>query len=226
MQNNLILILKNLTLPIKIILLVTLGIALFGTHLLVSTQNLDLYFFSLASAVIALVWLGYLVLGKKPLKNIVILWAIGVTIYLCFAIPRIYYGGMLTPYFSLTSIYERWCYSLLFPAILLGSFIVGLIFMRITSPLEFLRWGDFGFKLALIFRALQHSMQIFQSTKMALIMRGEWPDEKGIGAMWLAFKSSPLLIGTSIRNIILFWFPWGWLSVLKLQHTIEGRKKL
>lgn len=225
MQNNLSNILKNLSLPIKIILLVTLGVALFGSHLLVSAQHLDLYFVGLVSVIAALVWLGYLVLSKKVLKNTVILWGVGVVIYLLFAIPRIYYGGMLTPYFNLTSIYERWFYSLLFPAILLGSFIVGLIFMRITSPLEFLRWGDFGFKLALIFRALQHSMQVFQSTKTALMMRGEWPDEQGVDAMWLAFKSSPLLIGASIRNIILFWFPWGWLSVLKLQQTIDARKK-
>lgn len=223
MSNNLNNILKRLSLPIKIILLITLGVVLFGSHLLVGAQNLDLYFIGLASMVLGLVWLGYWVLGKKALKSTVILWGVGVVIYLCFAIPRIYSGGMLTPYFTLISIDERWFYSLLFPVILLGTFIVGLIFMRITSPLEFLRWGDFGFKLALIFRALQHSIQIFQSTKTALTMRGEWPDENGVGATWLAFKSSPLLIGASIRNIILFWFPWGWLSVIRLQEKLRIR---
>lgn len=229
MKNNSTFFLKKLPLPIKIFLLLVIAITLFGSNLLVKPQNLDIYFIGLAGIVILLVLCSRPIVGKKTLKNVLIFWGIGIGIYLLFAVPRIYGSGLLTPYFTLTSIYERWFYSLLFPVILLGTFVTGLVFIKITSPLEFLRWGNFGFKLALLFRAFQHSIQIFQDTKIALLMRGEWPEEQneiiGWQKIWLFIKYSPRLICTSLRNIILFWFPWGWLCVVKLQKKMPVEKK-
>lgn len=229
MKNNSTFFLKNLALPIKILLLLVVAAALFGSNLLVKPQNLDIYFIGLTVIVILLVLCGRPIVGKKTLKNLIIFWGIGIGIYALFAIPRIYGGGILTPYFTLTNIYERWFYSLLFPVILLGTFVTGLIFMKITSPIEFLRWGNFGFKLALLFRAFQHSIQILQDTKTALLMRGEWPEENrevSWRKTWLFIKYSPRLICTSLRNIILFWFPWGWLCVVKLQRKISTPRAL
>jgi len=225
MENNLIIWLRRLNLSLKIILLVTIGVGLLCSNLLVSAHQLDIYFIGLVTVVSLFMIGSYRVLGPKTFKNMFSLWIVGFVIYLCFAIPRIYWGGMLSPYFILPGIYERWCYSLLFPVILLGTFTVGLTFLKITSPIEFLRWGNFGFKVALSLRALQHALQIFQDTKTALLMRNEWPEEgKGVFRFretWLVIKYSPLLLRTSLRNIILFWFPWGWLCVVKLQKMLS-----
>ena len=228
MSRKLIKFLRRLSLPLKLTLLVTMGALLFGSNLLVSAAHLDIYFAGLVGAVAALLVVGYFILGKRSLKNMLGLWAIGTVIYLLFAIVRIYSGGALSPYFALVNTYERWFYSLLFQVILLGTFTVGLIFMEITSPIEFLRWGRLGLKIALLFRAFEQAMQILQDTKMALLMRGEWPEEGNdiisLRKTWLVIKCSPLLIRTGLRNIILFWFPWGWLCVVKLQKLMQQRK--
>ena len=210
---------RNLTL--KILALIAFAIIFYGSSLMVSPQHLSFYFMGLALVVIVIIMGSYWIIGKRALKNILILWAIGVIIYLFFAVPRIYLGGMLSPYFTLNTLSERWFYSLLFPLLLLGSFIVGLIFIEIVSPLEFLRWGQVGFVLALLFRSFQHSIQVFQNTKTALLMRAEWPDENQGGKIrttYLMLKASPLLIRTSLRNIILYWFPWGLLGAMQLQE--------
>jgi len=220
--------LRALSLPVKIFLLLALGAILFGSNLLVSAQHLDIYFACLVSSVALLLVSGYWVLSKRVLKNMLFLWAIGVVIYLVFASIKVYSGGALSPYFTLTNVYDRWFYVWLFPVILLGTFTVGLIFMAITSPAEFLRWGDTGLKIALLFRAFEQAIQVLQDTKTALLMRGEWIEEGdeiiSLRKTWRIIKYSPLLIRVSVRNIILFWFPWGWLCAINLQKLMQRKK--
>jgi hypothetical protein len=209
LTNNLI----KIPLNWKLLFLVVGAIALYLPHFFLYKINLPLYFTLFTSLVCSLASICYLVIGSKNFKMIIKLWAIGTIVYCCFAIPRIYLASKLSPYFIFTSLSDRWLYSLLLPLMLLGTFSVGLIFVRITTPLEFLKWGRCGIKIALLLRVLQHSMQVLNDTKLALMMQNKWPDtmqnKKNFRENWLLLKYSPLLISTALRNIIIYWFPWG-----------------
>jgi hypothetical protein len=111
----------------------------------------------------------------------------------------------------------------------LGTLSIGLIFINIVSPIEFLSCGSFSLKIVLIFRALQHSLQVFYDTKRAFMMRNMWPEENdkifSFSGFWLALKYSPLLISTALRNIITFWYPWGWLCLNRFHDNLFTKKQ-
>lgn len=203
---------------------------LFASNLWIETTSIEKHFIFITVLTLFFCLLCSCVLERRFFKIMIKLWLLGSIIYLCFAIPRIYLGGTLTPYLNLHSLQARWLYSLLLPLLLLGTFSSGLTFMSITSPTEFLSYGPIGMKIALLFRALQHAMQTLQETKIALMMQNQWPEEgKGLIRLretWMCIKYSPLLVSTTLRNIILYWFPWGYLCFNQLQKKINNEKIL
>jgi hypothetical protein len=78
-------------------------------------------------------------------------------------------------------------------------------------------------------RSLQHSAQIFNDTKIALMLQNQWPEESSsifnLRTSWLTIKSSPLLVRTALRNIILYWFPWGWLCLKKNVELLTNNQQ-
>jgi hypothetical protein len=211
--------LSALPIECKLIWLAGIALILFLPNLLLRHVDLKIYYMFYAFFVSALAGFGFVVIGKKNFIAMLKLWGIGAVIYLLFAVPRIYWAGSLSPYFDFTSLTDRWLYSLLLPLILLGTFTASLVFVRITSPAEFLKWGYGGLKITLLMRALQHSAQVFSDTRIALMLQNQWPDEGSsifnLRTSWLVIKSSHLLVSTAFRNIILYWFPWGWLCFKK-----------
>lgn len=214
--------LAHLPLSVKIGSLLLTACILFISNIFATTYSLSLHFILMAIIISFFVSVAYLTLELATFKSMLKLWLLGTLVYACFAIPRIYLAGSLSPYYSLQSISDRWLYSFLLPIILLGTLSVGLIFVRITSPLEFLRWGKVGLGITLLLRALQHSVQIFSETRIALMMQNQWPEEKSnfysLSSTWQVIKFSPLLIRTAIRNLILYWFPWGWICFNQLRN--------
>jgi hypothetical protein len=223
--------LSGFPLEYKLAGLASIALLLFLPNLLFYYISLKFYYGFYAFFIAMLAGFGFVVIGKKSFIAMLKLWAIGVVIYLLFAIPRIYLSVSLSPYFNFTSLTDRWLYSLLLPLILLGTFTASLIFIQIISPTEFLKWGRHGLEITLLMRALQHSAQVFNETKIALMLQNQWPDGGSsvfnLRASWLIIKSSPLLVSTALRNIILYWFPWGWLCFKKnIGFFLKNRAQL
>lgn len=217
--------LEGLPLSAKILSLVIFATLVFPVF--IRENELTVYFYSLIALVLILVFVSQYIIGRRTLKLTFILWSIGAIIYLCIAIPRIYSHAPLSPYMELKSETERWVYTLAFPVRLLGIFVMGLSFATITSPIEFLRWGQLGLRVALLFRAIQYATQSFNETRLALLMRNEWPEQgKGIirtREAWLIMRQGPKLVTTTFRNVIL-WFPWAWFCYNKLLTNMKGNK--
>ena len=199
----------------KIALLILLVVIIFVANSLLAVVPMPVYFLLFSSFILLLLWLAYFVLEKRTLRYIFKMWGLGGLIYLIIAIPRVYSGGMLTPYFVFTALGERWLYTLLLPQIVLAMLLLGLIFIRITSPVEFLRWRIIGPHIALLFRVLQQTEQVFYETKMALLMQNKWPEDKdklfSFHDICLKLRYAPQLVAIVLRNIILYWLPWGWI---------------
>ena len=221
--------LKKIPLVAKLTIMVIFVLILFFSGLFINEEYLLQYFLMIAFFVMILSFFCYLILGKRYFSSMIHIWLFGSLVYLLIAVFRIYSGGQLSLYIHLNTITNRWLYSLILPIITLGTFSLGLIFMRIISPIEFLSWGRFGFKIVLLLRALQHSIQVFQETKKALMMQNKWPEESNkiisISGTFLVIKYAPLLIRTSFRNIVLFWYPWGWLCFNMLHDNFSKEKR-
>lgn len=200
-----------------------MAVLLFLPNLLLKQIQLTIYFGFYTVIIVILIGWAFVIVGKKKFITTLKIWGLGIVIYLFFAIPRIYLAGALTPYFNLVSITDRWLYSLLLPLLLLGTLMVGMIFCNITAPSEFLPWRYCGVKITLLMRALQHAIQICSETKVALMLQNKWPDTNSIFNLrntWLIIRASPLLVSITLRNIILYWFPWGWLCWKKKINKI------
>jgi hypothetical protein len=215
--------LEKMPLFIKFLFLVIIANLLFP--LFVRKNTLSIYYHFFFPFVILLTFLYRLIIGRNAFRLLLVSWSIGAFIYLLFAIPLVYSSAPLSPYIELSNIFDRWLYSLAIPLRILGVLSVGLIFINITSPIEFLKWGQIGWKIALLLRAIQYVSHNFHETKLALMMQNEWPEEKrgliSIKEGILSIRYSPTLVATTFRNIIL-WFPWAWLCFNKLQETMKG----
>jgi len=166
-----------------------------------------------------------LMCGKKSFRVTLSLWLGGSVIYLLVALPLILRGVQPLTYLSLNPL-NLVLYYLSYPLRLLGVFFIGLIFMRVISPVEFLRWGRAGLQIALAFRAFEYSVNALEETRLALLIQGEWPDFAGgrlsLSLAGKAVKASPILVATTFRNIIL-WFPWAWICYNALVKKISER---
>jgi hypothetical protein len=167
-----------------------------------------------------------IVSGKKAFKVIMLLWAGGSVIYMVIAVFLILKGIQPLPYLEMSRL-DMTLYYASYPLRVLGIFFTGLIFSSITSPVEFLGWGDFGLKIALVYRSFEYSANSFETNLKALIIQGEWPDfskeAKNFRRSFLVLKYAPSLVATTFRNLIL-WFPWAWICYNTLKGEIEKRR--
>jgi hypothetical protein len=168
-----------------------------------------------------------MVTGKRTFRIIMLLWAGGSIIYMVIAAVLIVRDVQPIPYMYLNRIHLI-LYYLSYPLRVLGIFFTGLIFVGETSPAEFLRWGELGIRIALLYRAFEFSILSITDIRKALILQGEWPERAGgyrtgqnIG---IFVRGAPILVATIFRNIIL-WFPWAWICYTNLRKEIKGSQK-
>jgi hypothetical protein len=168
-----------------------------------------------------------IVAGRKEFRVTMILWLTGSVIYMMIALVLILRRVQPLPYVWMEASTMTLYYAS-YPLRVLGVFFVGLIFVHITSPVEFLAWGGFGLKAALAYRAFEYSMNAFDDTRRSLILQGYWPDptarrnakRSGKRAFLSMIENSPVLIATTFRNIIL-WFPWAWICYNSLMREVK-----
>ena len=168
-----------------------------------------------------------MVTGKRVFRITMMLWAGGSIIYMIIAAVLILRDVQPIPYMHLERVHLI-LYYLSYPLRVLGIFFIGLIFAGVTSPAEFLHWGELGIRIALLYRAFEFSVFSISDIRKALILQGEWPERSGgyragqnIG---MFVKGTPVLVATIFRNIIL-WFPWAWICYTDLREEIKGRKQ-
>jgi len=167
-----------------------------------------------------------IVSSKKVFRITLWLWASGALIYLIIAIFLVLKNVQPLPYIKMDR-FNLVLYYLSYPLRVLGIFFTGLIFSNITSPVDFLRWGEFGLKIALSYRAFEYSVSSFEENRIALLIQDKWPDSlekaKGIKTIFIFIKYAPVLIATTFRNIIL-WFPWAWICYNDLRKDMIIRR--
>jgi len=156
------------------------------------------------------------------------LWAGGSVIYMIIAAVLILRNVQPLPYMQMGRTHLL-LYYLSYPLRVLGIFFTGLIFAGITSPADFLRWGEAGLRIALVYRAFEYSVISLGDVRRALVLQGEWPERYGRyragQRIVLFFRGAPILVATIFRNIIL-WFPWAWICYTNLKRELtEGGKK-
>jgi hypothetical protein len=217
--------LRSAHLVLKILILLT-GAALFFLFPFLLKYGISTYLVY----VILLIVFGILfrvVTGKKIFKVTMLLWATGSIIYMFIAFILIFRGIQPLPYMQM-GYFQLVLYYVSYPLRILGIFFTGLIFAGITSPAEFLRWGETGLRIALIFRAFEYSVNSLEEIRKALIMQGEWPETYGNDTygrkIRMLVKGAPILVSTIFRNIIL-WFPWAWICYTNLRKEVLGKEK-
>lgn len=85
---------------------------------------------------------------------------------------------------------------------------MGMSFIEIISPIEFLKYGKIGFQLSYLLRSFQVSMQQIAQNKKALEMMGEIPNDlKSLKDFVILIKKAPLILSLTIRNLML-WLFW------------------
>jgi hypothetical protein len=169
-----------------------------------------------------------MVTGRQTFRITMLLWAGGSLIYLLIAAVLILRNVQPLPYMVMSRA-QLVLYYLSYPLRVLGIFFTGLVFAGITSPADFLHWGEVGLRIALIYRAFEYSVISLGEVRRALVLQGEWPERRGgqrtgrkIG---LFLRGAPVLVAMIFRNIIL-WFPWAWMCYAKLKRELsKGGKK-
>ncbi|MBL7137044.1 MAG: hypothetical protein ISS81_10735 [Candidatus Marinimicrobia bacterium] len=226
-KTKIIMSLRNMPLFIKIGFLIIVASLFYISPLFVTESLMKPYFFILLFIVVLFASFCRIIIGKKLFKSIFWLWFIGAAIYLLISTIRIYNMSSLSPYQEYNHIFERWLYVVAHSIRLLGTFAVGLIFIKVTSPIEFLNWGKPGLYFALLLRATQYSTEKFNEVRIALLMQNKWPDDNGRIIQpknaWLTIKYAPALVAVTFRNIIQ-WFPWAWIFFTKLHNKLKGVK--
>jgi hypothetical protein len=153
------------------------------------------------------------------------LWGSGSILYLVIALILILRGVQPLPYLHMEPL-QMALYYMSYPFRVLGIFFIGLTFSQITSPAEFLRWGETGLKIALVYRAFEYSINSFEENRRALLIEGTWPEflkgNRNYKMVFSIIRSAPVLVATTFRNIIL-WYPWAWICYNSLKLDIKKR---
>jgi hypothetical protein len=164
-----------------------------------------------------------IVIGRRTFRITMLLWAGGCVIYLCIAGVLILRSVQPLPYLEMGRA-QLVLYYLSYPFRVLGIFFTGLIFAGITSPADFLHWGEVGLRIALMYRAFEYAVISLGDVRRALVLQGEWPEPRRVqGAgrrIGLFFRGAPVMVTMIFRNIIL-WFPWAWICYAKLKRELE-----
>ncbi len=218
--------LKELNLVIKFLILVSGGACFFILFPFCLKYGLFTYIlFFLLLFIFGAVF--RIVSERRAFRVILWLWASGSIIYLIIATFLIIKGVQPLPYLKMDRL-NLIIYYISYPLRVLGIFFSGLIFAHITSPVEFLRWGRAGVKIALAYRAFEYSVNAFEENRIALLIQGVWPDfsneKRSFKMIYMALKYAPVLVATTFRNIIL-WFPWAWICYNSIRKEIIGRSE-
>src|SRR3989304_7244862 len=217
--------LENISLYMKVAFLLLTTIIFFFFVFFISESKLAMYFIFLLIIILLIRCVCYIVTGKRTFWFTIKLWIIGSVIYLAVVIPYTLSGGLLSPYMKLDDNFNRYLYSFFLPLRLLGIYFIGLTFLEITSPTEFLKFGTVGQWIAFLFRIIEYARQTFRESIISFRMQGEWPEEgKGIirfREAWLTIRQGPKLAIVTFRNIII-WFPKAWLYFNKLQNNMRN----
>jgi len=218
--------LERVPLFAKLSFMIFLAILFFPLFFFINETQLVGYSCFLLSLFIIMTILARLIIGQKSFWATIKLWTIGSIIYLFFAIPYTLAGLTLCPSLVLCEDVSRWLFVLGLPLRLLAIFFVGLTFIEITSPVEFLRFGIPGLYLAFLFRIIGYTKRALWETIDALRMQGKWPEEgKAIirfREAWLKIKHAPMLASVTFRNIICWFLPWAWLSFNIMHKNLKG----
>ena len=221
--------LESIHLIVKIISLVVITFPFFFFVFFISEEHLVDYFLILFALLLGLTFICYVVVESREFWFAIKLWLVGLVMYLIINIPYMLTGGPLSPYMELSDSFNRWLYVVALPVRILAIFLGGLIFLRITSPLEFTKYGAIGLQLTFLFRTIDYVKEAVYETKDALRMYGKWPDEcvhkHWVKRTWTIIRYSPTLMFVTVRNVICWFFPWTWLFYKKMQSNIKGSKR-
>jgi hypothetical protein len=101
---------------------------------------------------------------------------------------------------------------------------MGMSFMEIISPIEFLRYGKIGFHISYLLRSFQVSMYQIDQNKKAMEMAGEIPRRyRSLSDYLLLIKKAPLILSLSIRNLML-WLFWSAHNFEKFKENFQIKK--
>ncbi len=218
--------LRKLPLFAKFSFLILVAILFFGLILFIDKSQLVSYSYVISFLLIVIGIITRLVIGQRLFWVTINLWVIGYIAYLVFMIPYALTDFSISPFIVLDDNVTRWVYILGFPFRVLGIFFAGLVFIEITSPIEFLKFGTVGLYLAFLFRTVEYTKQVIWENIDALRMQGKWPEQsKGIirfREARLKIKHAPILIIVTFRNIICWSLPWAWLSFSRIQKNLKG----
>jgi hypothetical protein len=225
-SQRIIVFLEKLNLILKLVLLMTGAVMFFILFPFLLKYGLKVYILFFTLLILSGITFR-IVAGKKAFKVIMWLWAGGSIIYLIIAFFLIIKGVQPLLYMKMDRL-DMILYYVSYPLRVLGIFFTGLIFSSITSPVEFLRWGGTGLKIALVYRSFEYSANSFETNMKALIIQGEWPDfskdAKNFRGTFLVLKSAPMLVATTFRNLIM-WFPWAWICYNTLKNDVDKRRE-
>lgn len=218
--------LRALPLFTKFLFLVLGGILFFGLILFIKKDHLLGYSCIIMFLLVLMGVITRLVVGRRLFRFTMGMWVVGYIAYLVFMIPYTLTDFPISPFMVLDDSFSRWLYVLGYPFRILGTFFTGSIFIGISSPVEFLRFGAAGLYIAFLFRTVEYTKEILWENIDALHMQGKWPEEsRGIlrfREAWLKIKYSPILIGITFRNIVCWALPWAWLSFTRIQRSLKG----
>lgn len=161
----------------KFILLFALGFFFFVyIQLLRDLKSLYNYLLLQIVLITVLGIIYYYLVQYFEFKKTIILWLIGAVVYWLFAIPLTLTGIPVSPFFKMKGLAACLLFNVDLPFRLLGIFFSGLIFIEITSPIEFTRLGRITFITAYTYRMFEHSIEILYETIDSLIAINRWPD--------------------------------------------------
>ncbi|MGQ0551711.1 MAG: ATP-binding cassette domain-containing protein [Planctomycetota bacterium] len=213
-------------LSLKLLGLVAVATFCYGFVFVVSESTLVVYCVALSLVASLLVVLLRAAVQRSAFHILMVTWAFGSLLYVAVAALVVMSGASLSPYMSLDTPTTRWLYTLSHPLRMLATITSGMLFFQFTSPLEFGLFGRWRRRATLLFRSAEFATEALLDTMQAMVMLSRWPDFEAANMVprqaWVALRRSPELLGTVIRNILV-WSPWAWMC---MSRTVAQHKAL
>lgn len=221
--------LKRLPLCLKVFILSLASILNFYACSFIPEKNLSNYLTVMTIALIPLLVLSFFVLESKALIVTIKLWIVGCVFTLVVATILIYMEKPLSPYLSIEDKMSNWLYAFTYPMRILAIFLCGLMFLEITSPIEFMQLGSVGLLIAFLLRIIGYAKNNIYETIEYLKMCGLWPEENkklfNINEVKAKVKICPILVSIVFRNIVCWSLPWAWISFNRFRKEIYGEQE-
>jgi len=208
--------LRKINIYLKVFLLVIIGVSLFPY--LKSETYISPYLAYLVFVNLFAEWLYYKLSSKQSLLFVFKLWLIGLALYSIFALVFWLNNWSISPTLQINESKNVLLYLLSYPIRILAVFYIGLSFIELVSPVEFLQFGKIGIYICFLLRSFQVAKEQMLNNKKAMEIMGEIPESlKSISDYRLFLHKSPLIIALTIRNLMIWLF---WAS-----HQFEKLKK-